>query len=70
MLERLGLGLIPGTGWRADEIRTVAREAEQAGFDAVFSAEIKNDALATANCDGGRILRPPLLSLYLRRHEL
>jgi len=53
----------------ADEIRTVAREAEQAGFDAVFSAEINSDALATANCDGGRILRPPLLSLYLRRHE-
>jgi hypothetical protein len=29
MPERLGLGLIPGAGWRADEIRTVAREAEK-----------------------------------------
>jgi alkanesulfonate monooxygenase SsuD/methylene tetrahydromethanopterin reductase-like flavin-dependent oxidoreductase (luciferase family) len=48
MPVRLGLGLIPGTGWRADEIRTVAREAEEAGFDAIFSAEVNNDALATA----------------------
>jgi alkanesulfonate monooxygenase SsuD/methylene tetrahydromethanopterin reductase-like flavin-dependent oxidoreductase (luciferase family) len=47
MAERLGLGLIPGAGWRAAEIRTVAREAEEAGFDAIFAAEVNNDALAT-----------------------
>ena len=52
MPQRLGLGLIPGTGWRADEIRTVAREAEEAGFDAIFSAEVNNDALATAQLMG------------------
>jgi hypothetical protein len=49
MTERLGLGLIPGTGWRAEEIRAVAREADEAGFEAVFSAEANNDALATAH---------------------
>ena len=47
MAERLGLGLIPGAGWRAAEIRAVAREAEEAGFDAVVAAEVNNDALAT-----------------------
>jgi alkanesulfonate monooxygenase SsuD/methylene tetrahydromethanopterin reductase-like flavin-dependent oxidoreductase (luciferase family) len=47
MAERLGLGLIPGAGWRAAEIRAVAREAEDAGFDAIFAAEVNNDALAT-----------------------
>ena len=46
MADRLGLGIIPGTGWRAAEIRAVAREAEEAGFDAIFTAEVNNDALA------------------------
>ncbi|MBV8120299.1 MAG: LLM class flavin-dependent oxidoreductase, partial [Alphaproteobacteria bacterium] len=48
MAERLGLGLIPGAGWRASEIRAIAREAEDAGFDAIVAAEVNNDALATA----------------------
>ena len=48
MPERLGLGLIPGTGWRAAEIQDVARAAEDAGFDAVFCTEVNNDAIATA----------------------
>jgi alkanesulfonate monooxygenase SsuD/methylene tetrahydromethanopterin reductase-like flavin-dependent oxidoreductase (luciferase family) len=52
MPERLGLGLIPGTGWCAAEIRSVAQEAEQAGFDAVFCAEVNNDAVATAQLMG------------------
>ena len=52
MTERLGLGLIPGAGWRAAEIRAVAREAEEAGFDAIFTAEVNNDALATAQLMG------------------
>jgi alkanesulfonate monooxygenase SsuD/methylene tetrahydromethanopterin reductase-like flavin-dependent oxidoreductase (luciferase family) len=47
MAERLGLGLIPGAGWRAADIRAVAREAEEVGFDAIFAAEVNNDALAT-----------------------
>ena len=48
MAERLGLGIIPGAGWRAAEIRVVAREAEEAGFDSIFTAEVNSDALATA----------------------
>ena len=52
MAERLGLGLIPGVGWRAAEIRTIAREAEDAGFDAIFAAEVNNDVLATAQLMG------------------
>jgi hypothetical protein len=31
MPERLSLGIIPGAGWRASEIRTIACEAEDAG---------------------------------------
>jgi len=52
MTERLGLGIIPGVGWRASEIRTVASEAESAGFDAVVTAEVNNDSLATAQLMG------------------
>jgi alkanesulfonate monooxygenase SsuD/methylene tetrahydromethanopterin reductase-like flavin-dependent oxidoreductase (luciferase family) len=48
MAERLGLGIIPGAGWRAAETRAVTIEAEEAGFDAVFTAEVNSDALATA----------------------
>ena len=47
MVERLGLGIIPGAGWRAAEIKAIAREAEEAGFDAIFTAEVNSDALAT-----------------------
>ena len=52
MVERLALGIIPGVGWRASEIRSVAQEAEAAGFDAIFSAEVNNDVLATAQLMG------------------
>jgi len=52
MAERLALGIMPGTGWRAHEIRTVARQAEDAGFDAIFTTEVNNDALATAQLLG------------------
>jgi hypothetical protein len=34
MQERLALAIIPGTGWSAREVQTIAREAEDAGFDA------------------------------------
>jgi 5,10-methylenetetrahydromethanopterin reductase len=52
MAERLGLGVIPGTGWRASEIQAIAREAEDAGFDAIFAAEVNNDVMATAQLMG------------------
>lgn len=57
MAERLGLGIIPGTGWTASEIRAVAQRAEEAGFDAIFSAEVNNDALATAQLMGAATQR-------------
>jgi alkanesulfonate monooxygenase SsuD/methylene tetrahydromethanopterin reductase-like flavin-dependent oxidoreductase (luciferase family) len=47
MAERVALGIMPGTGWSAREIQAVAREAEDAGFDAIFTTEVNNDALAT-----------------------
>ena len=52
MAERLGLGIIPGAGWRAAEIKAVARAAEDAGFDAIFTAEVNSDALATTQLMG------------------
>lgn len=50
--QRLGLTVIPGAGWRASDVRNVAREAEAAGFDAIFTTEVNNDALATAQLLG------------------
>jgi alkanesulfonate monooxygenase SsuD/methylene tetrahydromethanopterin reductase-like flavin-dependent oxidoreductase (luciferase family) len=55
MAERLALGIIPGVGWRAREIQAVAREAEDAGFDAVFAAEVNNDVMATAQLMGAAL---------------
>src|SRR5512145_3213124 len=52
MTERLALAVIPGVGWSAREIQAIAREAEDAGFDAIFTAEVNNDALATAQLMG------------------
>jgi alkanesulfonate monooxygenase SsuD/methylene tetrahydromethanopterin reductase-like flavin-dependent oxidoreductase (luciferase family) len=52
MEDRMALGVIPGVGWRASEIRSVAQEAEAAGFEAIFSAEVNNDVLATAQLMG------------------
>ena len=46
--RRLGVTVIPGAGWRASDVRTVAREAEDAGFDAVFNTEVNSDTMATA----------------------
>jgi alkanesulfonate monooxygenase SsuD/methylene tetrahydromethanopterin reductase-like flavin-dependent oxidoreductase (luciferase family) len=50
--DRIGLAVIPGVGWSAQEIQDVAREAEAAGFDAIFTAEVNNDAMATAQLMG------------------
>jgi alkanesulfonate monooxygenase SsuD/methylene tetrahydromethanopterin reductase-like flavin-dependent oxidoreductase (luciferase family) len=52
MSERLALGIIPGTGWRASEIADVARAAEDSGFEAIFCAEVNNDSIATAQLMG------------------
>jgi alkanesulfonate monooxygenase SsuD/methylene tetrahydromethanopterin reductase-like flavin-dependent oxidoreductase (luciferase family) len=52
MAERLALGIIPGAGWRASDIRSVAQETEAAGFEAIFATEVNNDVLATAQLMG------------------
>lgn len=57
MAERLGLAVIPGTGWRASEIQTIALEAEEAGFDAIFATEVNNDVMATAQLMGAATRR-------------
>jgi alkanesulfonate monooxygenase SsuD/methylene tetrahydromethanopterin reductase-like flavin-dependent oxidoreductase (luciferase family) len=57
MAERPGLGVIPGVGWRAHEIQTIAREAEDAGFDAIYAAEVNNDVMATAQLMGAATRR-------------
>jgi alkanesulfonate monooxygenase SsuD/methylene tetrahydromethanopterin reductase-like flavin-dependent oxidoreductase (luciferase family) len=44
--------IIPGTGWRANEIQDVARAAEEAGFEAIFCTEVNNDSVATAQLMG------------------
>jgi len=50
--ERLAVTVIPGAGWRASDICDVARAAEDAGFGAIFTTEVNNDALATAQLMG------------------
>jgi alkanesulfonate monooxygenase SsuD/methylene tetrahydromethanopterin reductase-like flavin-dependent oxidoreductase (luciferase family) len=57
MADRLGLGIIPGVGWRAKDIQTIAREAEDAGFDGIFAAEVNNDVMATAQLMGSATRR-------------
>jgi alkanesulfonate monooxygenase SsuD/methylene tetrahydromethanopterin reductase-like flavin-dependent oxidoreductase (luciferase family) len=52
MAQRLALGVTPGTGWRAAEIGLMAREAEAAGFEAIFAGEVNIDALAAAQLMG------------------
>src|SRR5215467_6289684 len=70
MAERLGLAVIPGVGWSAREVQTIAREAEDAGFDAVFAAEVNNDVMATAQLMGAAARRITvgtwIANIYLR----
>ena len=67
---RLGLATIPGVGWSAHEIEAVAREAEEAGFDAIFAAEVNNDVMATAQLMGAATRRIQvgtwIANIYLR----
>jgi alkanesulfonate monooxygenase SsuD/methylene tetrahydromethanopterin reductase-like flavin-dependent oxidoreductase (luciferase family) len=70
MADRLALAVIPGVGWSSDEIRSVAREAEEAGFEAIFTTEINNDAMATAQLMGSATERINvgtwIANIYLR----
>jgi alkanesulfonate monooxygenase SsuD/methylene tetrahydromethanopterin reductase-like flavin-dependent oxidoreductase (luciferase family) len=70
MAERLALGVIPGVGWKTRETQAVAREAEEAGFDAIFAAEVNTDVLATAQLMGAATKRIQvgtwIANIYLR----
>src|SRR5437762_13253969 len=70
MAERLALGVIPGVGWSAEEIQTIARQAEEAGFDAIFAAEVNNDVMAAAQLMGAATQRIQVgtwvANIYLR----
>src|SRR5215216_184299 len=70
MAERLALAVIPGVGWSAAETQTIAREAEAAGFDAIFAAEVNNDVMATAQLMGTATSRIQvgtwIANIYLR----
>ncbi|HEY7495700.1 MAG TPA: LLM class flavin-dependent oxidoreductase [Candidatus Tectomicrobia bacterium] len=70
MAERLGLGVIPGLGWSAREVQTIARQAEEAGFDAIFAAEVNNDVMATVQLMGTATTRITvatwIANIYLR----
>ena len=71
MAEQLALCIRPGTRWSAREIQTIAREAEEAGFDAIFTNEGGNDALATAQLMGAatrRILVGTYIAVIYLRH--
>jgi len=39
MAERHGLAILTGTVWRARDIETIAGEAENAGFEAIFNGD-------------------------------
>jgi alkanesulfonate monooxygenase SsuD/methylene tetrahydromethanopterin reductase-like flavin-dependent oxidoreductase (luciferase family) len=52
LAQRLALGIIPGVGWRAAEVQSVAQQAEGTGFEAIFAAEVNNDVLATIQLMG------------------
>jgi alkanesulfonate monooxygenase SsuD/methylene tetrahydromethanopterin reductase-like flavin-dependent oxidoreductase (luciferase family) len=70
MVERLGLGIIPGVGWRAKDIQAIAREAEDAGFAGIFAVEVNNDVMATAQLIAAATRRAAvgtwIANIYLR----
>src|SRR4051794_19927021 len=70
MAERLALAVIPGVGWSAAETQAIAQEAEAAGFDAIFAAEVNNDVMATAQLMGATTERIQvgtwIANIYLR----
>jgi alkanesulfonate monooxygenase SsuD/methylene tetrahydromethanopterin reductase-like flavin-dependent oxidoreductase (luciferase family) len=74
MAERMALGIVPGTGWSASDIRAIARETEAAGFEAIFATEVNTDVLATAQLMGEATTRIKVGSwvanIYLRHPYL
>jgi alkanesulfonate monooxygenase SsuD/methylene tetrahydromethanopterin reductase-like flavin-dependent oxidoreductase (luciferase family) len=72
--ERLALTVVPGAGWRAADVRHVAREAEQANFEAMFSIEVNSDTMTTAAVMGAVTNRLTvgtwIANIYLRHPYL
>src|SRR4051812_25014699 len=70
MSERLALAIHPATGWHPRDIGTISREAEDAGFEAIFTTDFRNDGLATALFMGGQTSRIKVgtfvANIYLR----
>jgi alkanesulfonate monooxygenase SsuD/methylene tetrahydromethanopterin reductase-like flavin-dependent oxidoreductase (luciferase family) len=70
--ERLALAVVPvaAAGWSTEDIQIVAREAESAGFEAIFTTEVNNDAMATAQLMGAATERMHvgtwIANVYLR----
>src|SRR5438105_5807965 len=70
--ERLGLATVPVglAGWGVADIQDVGREAEAAGFEAIFTTEVNNDAMATAQLMGSATERINvgtwIANIYLR----
>jgi hypothetical protein len=59
MAQRLALGITPGTGWRAVEIRSMAQAAKAAGFEAIARDDTKTARPTRVR----RVSRPRLLML-------
>jgi alkanesulfonate monooxygenase SsuD/methylene tetrahydromethanopterin reductase-like flavin-dependent oxidoreductase (luciferase family) len=74
MGERMALGIVPGTGWSAADITTIARQSEAAGFEAIFATEVNTDVLATTQLMGEATTRIKVGSwvanIYLRHSYL
>jgi alkanesulfonate monooxygenase SsuD/methylene tetrahydromethanopterin reductase-like flavin-dependent oxidoreductase (luciferase family) len=69
--RRVGVAVITGIGgWRAQDVRTTAREAEEHGFDAIFTTEANSDTMTTAQvmgCATSRIqVGTWIANIYLR----
>jgi alkanesulfonate monooxygenase SsuD/methylene tetrahydromethanopterin reductase-like flavin-dependent oxidoreductase (luciferase family) len=70
--ERLGLAVVPvaAAGWSVADMQAVAREAEAAGFESIFTTEVNNDAMATAQVLGAATERIKvgtwIANVYLR----
>ena len=52
MVDRVSLGIIPGAGWRAADIRSISRDAEAAGFEAIFATEVNVDVMGIVQLMG------------------
>lgn len=68
--QRLAITVIPGAGWRARDVREVAREAEGRGFDAILTTEVNSDTMTSALVMGAATSRIRvgtwIANIYLR----